>query len=681
MNVAKYPLDSNKIPEALLAYRDIVLTKTKPFLSKLDFCPSVIPVGDIRISVFDANSILWLAGPRGMLYRADLAAKKVECCAELTENLPVQALYAEGEQIWALTEANAFCMEVPAQDKPERTNDGRPARQKVPSYYVKDDARVPNWVRTACHASQNAAQTAESGEFFAFFGTVTAYEEDGQGGFYLGTPQGVMHLSAHPPFDQSRVELYAGARYLYAGDEAVTGVCSDREEGLWIENALGYVHIKRPRYTLRQKAELYDHLADRLHTARGSLCDVYCRCYDAGNDGKYDTLYRYSTNNDAFWSVLHSMGDAYKYHVLKKEGDEAGAEAVRQRIVRVTENVLLQAHVHGFGNGFVCRCYVSVRDAHFVKNGRINTGGLWVRKGQKNEKGETVAVCEDTTSARLGRDDAEGHNMLLTDEVKKRLGVTADRPVTDDFRLALPQPGVIPARLKKLFEQDDPVHPHLFPASKEEDLIFKTDTSSEEVIAAFIQYYFAYRYLVSQSENPEDTELGDLICETAAATLTHLLDSGYCLRDVHGNPTKWGKWFADYFEENTENLPNWRHPEYAFADASLNGAEILCILRVCMYLFENKPAYAGLYERAAKEYEKGFGPIVKGENGAGYAHFLSEYQERLARHAHQYMPGADYSFGINYSDEEMAIMTFWPLLELEQDEERRKIYKDGLSLW
>jgi hypothetical protein len=169
MNVAKYPLDSNKIPEALLAYRDIVLTKTKPFLSKLDFCPSVIPVGDIRISVFDANSILWLAGPRGMLYRADLAAKKVECCAELTENLPVQALYAEGEQIWALTEANAFCMEVPAQDKPERANDGRPARQKVPSYYVKDDARVPDWVRNGLSCFPKCCPNGGIWRVFCFF--------------------------------------------------------------------------------------------------------------------------------------------------------------------------------------------------------------------------------------------------------------------------------------------------------------------------------------------------------------------------------------------------------------------------------------------------------------------------------------------------------------------------------
>ena len=37
--------------------------------------------------------------------------------------------------------------------------------------------------------------------------------------------------------------------------------------------------------------------------------------------------------------------------------------------------------------------------------------------------------------------------------------------------------------------------------------------------------------------------------------------------------------------------------------------------------------------------------------------------------------------GLNYSDEELAILAYWPLLELEQNEDRHAILAAGLDEW
>ena len=172
-----------------------------------------------------------------------------------------------------------------------------------------------------------------------------------------------------------------------------------------------------------------------------------------------------------------------------------------------------------------------------------------------------------------------------------------------------------------------------------------------------------------------------LVRQTAQATLTHLLDNGFCLRDVHGNPTQWGKWFVDYFTDWDGKDKPWRHPSYAYSDGPLNAAEWMCIVRVCMQLFERAPGYEAIYRRASEEYERCYQAFDGVTNGAGYASLLGQYRSRLAKRTKELLGTSDYVAGLNYSDEELAILAYWPLLELEQNEDRHAILAAGLDEW
>jgi hypothetical protein len=642
---------------------------------RLNYSPSVVPIGDIKCSAFDGEYNLWFASPvNGLLCSANLISGSIAERSDLTENNAVTALYLAGNKMWALTENNAYAFEVPPLNPISAL--GRAPMQKIP-YYYDLNGDVPEAVKQKLLNSQKF----ESDSLLENIGGVTAVSDDNMGGRYIARHDGVLHISKEPQFDRRKIELYSGGRYVFGNAPSIVAVCSDGE-GLWIQNKSGYVHIDRKRVTLAQKAEHYDHLAWELQSVRGSICDIEYKTEDYGNCGKIIPVKRYSTNNDALWSVFHAIGEAQRYSVMKRTGNFEAAEDSRKKLVRITENVLLQSHIHGFGNGFTCRGYVSVKDKVFIKDGKLDTDGLWFAKNGRDENGDPVCTCVDTKSAHFGCSLIEGKNFLLTDEVKTRLNTTADRPVTGGFALSAPITADIPPRLAKLYRVADPYHPDTYPASEDSDIIFKCDTSSEEVIAAFVQYYFTWKHLISVNNDPDTAELGELIRQTAAATLTHLLDNGYCLRDVHGNPTQWGKWFVDYFTEPDGYQVPWRHPYYAYLDGPLNAAEFMCILRVAMLVLAGSEQYKAVYLRACAEYANAYElPFDGVTNGAGYAALLSQYRQRLAKMSQTRFDADDYVLSINYSDETLAIIAYWPLIELEKDAQRNKLLREGLDEW
>ncbi len=661
------------IPEQLRLYRSMVLDKTEPLDRRLTMAPSSLPLGRITCSVATFGGTLWFANPdSNVLCRCNLITGVVDELPAITKGLPVFAMHHTKSRLWMDCGECVYSMDLP--DPPAlamRTT----ARQKTPYYFPADSDEIPANIRKRL---TDSAAVRKDGLINAIGGVVAA-SADATGRF-IALSNGVMHISSEKIFDRRRVELYNGGRYLFGGDETVCGVAPDGEGGFWIQNAMGFVHIERSKMRLREKADLYNTQMWQMHAARGSLCDVFYTAENCGNDGLQPT-HRYSTSNDALWSVLAAIGDAQRYSVLSMEGDVAGARDAKANFMRVLSNVLLQSHIHRFGNGFTCRGYVSTRDKYFVHEGHIAVSGLWLRSGGHASDGSQFCRVEDTALARAGRNDATGQNFLLTPEVQARCNTTATHMVEDGFRMTVPQPAEVPEQLAKLYREADPYHPDLYPASSDDDIIFKTDTSSEEVIAAFVLYYFAWKHFFRYTAGADDRAMLALVRQTAQATLTHLLDNGFCLRDVHGNPTQWGKWFVDYFTDWDGKDKPWRHPSYAYSDGPLNAAEWMCIVRVCMQLFERAPGYEAIYRRASEEYERCYQAFDGVTNGAGYASLLGQYRSRLAKRTEELLGTSDYVAGLNYSDEELAILAYWPLLELEQNEDRHAILAAGLDEW
>jgi len=160
---------------------------------------------------------------------------------------------------------------------------------------------------------------------------------------------------------------------------------------------------------------------------------------------------------------------------------------------------------------------------------------------------------------------------------------------------------------------------------------WKGDTSSDEVVGHYFAYAVYYDLVAEESEKPAIRAVVDRIT-------THLLDHNYALIDVTGKPTTW----AQYAPEHIAKQPD----EFA-----LNSMLLLSHLRTA-YHITGKP-------RFLEEYRK----LV----GMGYARNTARYLETRQE--------------INHSDEEMALLGFYPLFKYEDDRQLRALYRRGLEQW
>jgi hypothetical protein len=170
--------------------------------------------------------------------------------------------------------------------------------------------------------------------------------------------------------------------------------------------------------------------------------------------------------------------------------------------------------------------------------------------------------------------------------------------------------------------------------TKDGEWEWKSDTSSDEIVGHFFVYPIAYDLL-------PDAELKKKIQKVTARIMDHILDNQYYLIDVTGKPTLWGRWSLDYFasEEGREDSP-------------LNALELLSFLKVAHHITRDA--------RYEKEYRK----LIEKD---GYHKLVAQYL-KLAEE-------------LNYSDEELAMLSFYPLLQYEKDASLLAIYREGLNQW
>jgi hypothetical protein len=119
----------------------------------------------------------------------------------------------------------------------------------------------------------------------------------------------------------------------------------------------------------------------------------------------------------------------------------------------------------------------------------------------------------------------------------------------------------------------------------------------------------------------------------------HLIRNDYDLIDVDGQPTRWGQWSERYFktEEGTYEAP-------------LRSLELLSFLKTAHHLTGN-PRYDQAYRDRIQR---------------GYAEHMRHYRR---------WPGGG---EINFSDDELAYLSYDPLLRYEQESKLRRTYLNGL---
>jgi hypothetical protein len=163
---------------------------------------------------------------------------------------------------------------------------------------------------------------------------------------------------------------------------------------------------------------------------------------------------------------------------------------------------------------------------------------------------------------------------------------------------------------------------------------WKADTSSDEVVGHFFAYSVVY-------ELAADEELRRRLRAMVSRIADHLIDHRYNLTDLHGGPTRWGRYDRAYFET-----------EEGREERALRSLELLSHLKVAYHITGNA--------RYDREYRKLINEMGYHKNTTTYLKLRQE---------------------LNYSDEELAMLSYYPLFRYEKDPELLRVYREGLEQW
>lgn len=160
---------------------------------------------------------------------------------------------------------------------------------------------------------------------------------------------------------------------------------------------------------------------------------------------------------------------------------------------------------------------------------------------------------------------------------------------------------------------------------------WKGDTSSDEIVGHYFGYAVYYDLVADETEKRK-------IRGVVARMTDHILNNNYQLIDVDGKRTRWGWW----------------GPEEILADpdeAGLRALHILSHLRAARHM-TGDPRYEQAYNELVSKH--------------GY-HLLTRNQK------------INYPGRVNHSDDELAFLSYYPLLNYETDPKLRGVYVQSLE--
>ncbi len=299
--------------------------------------------------------------------------------------------------------------------------------------------------------------------------------------------------------------------------------------------------------------------------------------------------------------------------------------------------------------GYIARTY-STADENHIPDGYIHY------QFKYDEEGRLVAEGVSTM-----KEDERGY--YINGENLRGVEVNAD--------------GQIPARLWNDLKEAGAIGEE----TTITDIFYKGDTSSDEIIGHMFLYKLAYDIL-----GAEDQEIKAIIVNTMDNFCQHLTDNGYMMVDASGQPGTWSKFNRAFFYNSSQ-----------LGGAPLTASVALTAFKVGYYVTGNQK-WENEYRMAALD------PAYQ------YAKLMTQYSEQcylymmtlLEQYLNEYVPGLitidalkrQYDLSpdskltslllrlfINYSDEEMAMLAYYTLFQLERDEELLSLYREGLNDW
>ena len=163
---------------------------------------------------------------------------------------------------------------------------------------------------------------------------------------------------------------------------------------------------------------------------------------------------------------------------------------------------------------------------------------------------------------------------------------------------------------------------------------WKGDTSSDEIVGHYFVYPIYYELVADESEKPA-------LRGAIERITTHILDNKYQLVGPRGR-TRWGWWGPDAI---------WEDPD----ETGLRALHLLSHLRVAIHMTANDTLRA--------RYRAAYRELIDTHR----YHWLTRNQKIM-------IPGS-----INHSDDELAFLSYYPLLRYETDPALLAVYRQSLE--
>lgn len=466
-----------------------------------------------------------------------------------------------------------------------------PHKSRVITFYSCDDKTVP--------ASLFEDSGVQNEEFTPVYPTpfrkkdfkiVKKYNNT----YWVGSNKGLFR------YCDSETEYYDKVMYFSADrdlkDNHVINFCGNENE-IWVRTETAVSHISLTLMSMEEKAEMLRSETLKIVDRKGMISNRRLeQPWDINSPCKFNC-----SDNDGGFTASFSIGEILHYAVNKKELGANHPETIKTRKIarRAVDACLLLMYLTGNANGFIARSYIT-------KDAPVPDDGMFLRR-----TGDTMTVLETTFSKNKGLN-----------------GKT--------YKMSAPE---IPECLKYLFEDE---------GYTADDIIFKCDTSSDEVTLHLVNLYYAHNIF-----GQEEPELDEMIELNMARIVDHIIDNEYEYIDFHGGATSWAKWSHRYFNTSL-----------GWGDGPLNGAELLMFIKLTM-------SVCGEEERWVKEYNK----LIED----GYAHMSTLHYDRafaasIRKHCD---PIEDVMFG----DHMLANLTYFMLNLLEKDETLKDMYYEGWQSW
>ncbi len=577
--------------------------------------------------------------------------------------------------------------------------------QKVVTRYELGDETVPADVRDESKYEKAQTATTKDGAVW----TITNY--------------GVLRVYDKATNERDKEQRFMGDRYFYSADSGegkVLAIFADGENGIWTVMKEGYSHIEMLEINGTEKAEILNEQTWEYVARRGMVSNAYLI------DGEWKPE---ESDNDGLWTSMYAGGELMRYAVLKNDPNATPEqiENARKTATLSTEAVLFltyismrQGTVESYNraqrSGTVTdletgkyytseatlvggdysqnvpfaspatmfddmystymdsgkRTYVQKPEENlqlFNKDGWANPletegdyamrtrnlEGFWARTysfKDENDDFDSFAYWthngDGTATGVSTKTNSDGSDFLLHGENYRGLEVDAT--------------GEIPQRL-----WDDLIGE----GRVIEDIFYKGDTSSDEIIGHVFLYQLAYDIL-----GPEDPELAALIANTMNKFAQHLVDNSYNMVDGSGQPTTWAKFSRTYF-----------HNGQVLGGAPLNAMVLLTVFKVAAHV-TGYQKWEDEYRMAAFDEQYQYAEIMTQEleryqlSILEYVNSVTPILGRILRHAvGTKLFDSIYKLILNHSDEEMAMLGFYTLFQLEDDEELLKYYREALDDW